>query len=448
MTLRSFLKPVFGKPYRFVARNGSAYPMLAGALGALSLIGQRRIDRSDAVAGHAAPSGKRAMVVVDRRLVGYKAGNVRVVEQQVRQLKSLGFEVDAGLVFQAHETTRERLDPHKLERMGFSLGFEAGLDVDFFNILRCARHVRPNKTLGRRGVEDLLAAAEDMVVPVTGVPEYAVIICNYIWNLPVALKFAKGSPVVLETHDIQCRQNAYWQGRAATSGEVSFEIEAMGRADAIIALNSEEYREISARHPKKTHLVYPALAAVQRPEVPRVYDAVFVGSRHRPNYDGILWFLDDVLPLVRKAYPSFSVAIYGSVCDVFSEEGRADALSQPFVFAKGVVEDLCEAYSSAGMAIVPVHSGEGISIKTIEAMAFGMPFVTTSIGVRGFPVAERIPVADTAEGFARVVVEIMEEGNLPSSIMARRIHEKHFSPEAYRAAFVSLLSSVFLGGNP
>jgi len=450
MSLRSVLKPYLGPAYRRIRKEIAARPALQGIVNGVVLCTQRKLSDARPI-DIGQPEGRPvALVVGDRGLFDNLSGSSTLVRQQIECLVGLGFEVHVALVFQPHDVSREQADRTRLCRSGAVMAFELGIDVRPSSLLRLHRHLRPNKTGGRRPIPELLDAAGAIGIPAWHRPHYALVVCNYIWNLPVAIRLAGVCPVVLETHDIQCRQTAYWQGREATSGEEAFEIEAMGQADAIIALNREEFAAISRVHPSKTHLVYPSVpAAPASPAKVKPYGAVFVGSRHRPNYEGILWFVESVLPIVREACPGFTVAVCGSVCDVFKEEGKEEALKQEGVVALGRVDDLAAVYGASRMAIVPVHSGHGISIKTIEAMAHGMPVATTSTGIRGFPEDVSIPCADSVEGFASLVVGFLDgDAAEKASESSRLIHARHFSSEAYRLSFSAVTQSVLPRANP
>lgn len=87
-------------------------------------------------------------------------------------------------------------------------------------------------------------------------------------------------------------------------------------------------------------------------------------------------------------------------------------------------------YRNATVAIAPLRFGGGVKLKVVEAMARGVPMVTTSIGAQGLPgVEECIGVADDAQALARIVVDIVTD-RARSSAMAIAAHgylREHYS---------------------
>ena len=74
----------------------------------------------------------------------------------------------------------------------------------------------------------------------------------------------------------------------------------------------------------------------------------------------------------------------------------------------GRVDELRPHYEHAHVVVVPLHHGSGTRLKVVEAMAYGRPVVSTSLGAEGLPVrpVEHFFAADDAEGFAEAVVQV------------------------------------------
>ncbi len=124
---------------------------------------------------------------------------------------------------------------------------------------------------------------------------------------------------------------------------------------------------------------------------------VFVASEiHTPNVDGLIWFMREVWPSLRKAIPSASLEVIGR----WSEEGQRRVPDSEQIQFSGFVENLTQALEGKIM-IVPLWVGSGIRTKILAAWGAGCPVVTTSVGVEGLPGSsgEHFLTADTAEGF-------------------------------------------------
>lgn len=131
---------------------------------------------------------------------------------------------------------------------------------------------------------------------------------------------------------------------------------------------------------------------------------VFVGGfGHPPNEDAVLWFVEKVLPLIEKE-KEIPFYIVGS-----HPTDKIKAIKQKNVILKGFVseEELQELYNTCKMVVVPLRYGAGVKGKVVEALYYGTPMVTTSVGVEGIQGAEDIiRVEDKAEDFAKAVVTL------------------------------------------
>lgn len=129
---------------------------------------------------------------------------------------------------------------------------------------------------------------------------------------------------------------------------------------------------------------------------------VFVGSLDALfNVQGVEWFVQTVWPSVRARVPGAVLRIVGRGGETFNGVPGVDAL--------GYVEDLAEAYADARVAIVPLKNGAGTRLKIAEALARGVPVVTTSVGVEGYGAATRgvTQIADSPADFATGCIELL-----------------------------------------
>jgi glycosyltransferase involved in cell wall biosynthesis len=142
---------------------------------------------------------------------------------------------------------------------------------------------------------------------------------------------------------------------------------------------------------------------------PRETDLVFVGSMDwMPNLDGVDYFLDEILPLIRRRRPECSVTIVGRRPPA-SLHRRAAADSQLRI--TGTVDDVRPYLWSGGVSIVPLRVGGGTRLKIYESMAARTPVVSTSIGAEGLGIhpPEDIRLADTPAEFAEACLELLAD---------------------------------------
>ena len=157
--------------------------------------------------------------------------------------------------------------------------------------------------------------------------------------------------------------------------------------------------------------------------------AFVAGFNHPPNVDGLLWFVDEVMPLVWQQCPDLCLHVVGS-----NATTAVTALASERILIHGYLSDaeLARRYTSARMVAVPLRFGAGVKGKVLEALQHGLPLVTTPIGAEGLPEPDLVfNVAESAEDFARALVEL-NQGD--EARLARLEHyssylDNHFSKE-------------------
>src|SRR5258708_35841640 len=126
---------------------------------------------------------------------------------------------------------------------------------------------------------------------------------------------------------------------------------------------------------------------------------VFTGAMDwMPNEDGMLHFLEKILPRIRKQIPEVSLWIVGRQP---SRRLQELAARTPGVRVTGTVEDIRPYVHRAAVYVVPLLVGSGTRLKIFEAMAMGKAVVSTSLGAEGLPVrnGENVILADEPESF-------------------------------------------------
>ena len=123
-----------------------------------------------------------------------------------------------------------------------------------------------------------------------------------------------------------------------------------------------------------------------------------------PNVEGVVHFVDDVLPLVRRALPDVRFCAVGRdpAPAVLARRG-------PRVEITGRVEDVRPFVARAAVFVSPLRSGTGIKNKILQAWAMGKAVVATPESCGGLAVrpGENMVVAAGAEAFAREVVALL-----------------------------------------
>lgn len=145
---------------------------------------------------------------------------------------------------------------------------------------------------------------------------------------------------------------------------------------------------------------------------------LFVGSlTYEPNIDGLEHFVAEVLPAVRAEVPDAVLRIVGQ-----GRSARAEALAAtPGVQLVGEVASVGPELAAANLAVVPVRFGGGTRIKILEALAHGVPVVSTTAGAEGLAVVdgEHLLLADAPTAFADACVRLLLDRPTADRLAAR-----------------------------
>jgi glycosyltransferase involved in cell wall biosynthesis len=172
-------------------------------------------------------------------------------------------------------------------------------------------------------------------------------------------------------------------------------------------------------------------------------DLVFVGAMDwLPNIDGAIWFMQEVFPLIRSARPTTTITFAGR-----NPSPEIRGLSE--VHVTGTVPDVRPYLWGASVSIVPLRIGGGTRLKIYEAMAAGVPVVSTRVGAEGLAVTDGrdIRLADDAQGFARNVLQLLGDAADRSAMAdaARELVASRFSWESVTERFEQILEASRAG---
>jgi len=167
---------------------------------------------------------------------------------------------------------------------------------------------------------------------------------------------------------------------------------------------------------------------------------IFTGPfRYPANHDAMVWFLDEIYPLIQSQVPEVHLTITG-------DHDNLPLPAASKVTLTGFVEDINPLIKSAKVNLVPIREGGGTRIKILEAMALGVPVVSTSKGAEGLEVfhGEHLLIADSAQGFAENVVRLLKDSELRNELIvrARNLVKTKYDMEAVIPQFEDLVQRV------
>lgn len=196
------------------------------------------------------------------------------------------------------------------------------------------------------------------------------------------------------------------------------EIEVSRKHDAILITSARDRAILDEHVPQVPKFVIPNgvdTAYFQpSPDTPEPYSLVFTGMMaYVPNYDGMLYFLDEIFPLIQKVVPEAKVYIVGKRPPKELIRRASDR-----VIVTGYVDDVRPFIRRASVYVVPLRMGSGTRLKVLEAMAMKKPIVTTTIGCEGIDVVhgESALIADDPQAFAHAVIELLHRADLRQTL--------------------------------
>ena len=236
-----------------------------------------------------------------------------------------------------------------------------------------------------------------------------------------------------------------------------YEIDAWCQMDAIVPIVETDSTVIQATvsEIQKNNQLNSGYSVLNQPQIHVYQPGIAIESPfafvHRPlsifhigsmewqaNEQGVMWFLKKVWPRVLSAQPNVK----------FHLAGKGLSKTDPRFFQTGIVNhgevDDAEVFmQSHGIMIVPIQAGSGIRIKSLEAMALGVPVVSTSIGAQGLTVESgtQMLIADDPEGFADGIIQLLLNPAASQEMIqqARVYVEQHHNLKRNTAELIAFL---------
>jgi sugar transferase (PEP-CTERM/EpsH1 system associated) len=154
---------------------------------------------------------------------------------------------------------------------------------------------------------------------------------------------------------------------------------------------------------------------------------LFTGTiRYFPNKDAVLYFYSEIFPLIKKAIPNIKFFVVGN----YPPKNIVRLASNSDIIVTGHVEDVRPYFDKSAVFVCPLRSGSGMQAKILEAMAMGVPVVTTSMGATALDAVDGkdIIVADNPKSFADKTIELVKNRDLRDYIAqnARKLVEEKY----------------------
>ena len=240
-----------------------------------------------------------------------------------------------------------------------------------------------------------------------------------VWRMTLGLALPKHVKKVFVHHELRyvCHELELSQKPCSPYSQACFEIAKtleiglINHYDAVITLSEIDKQKLIEAGVTKP--IYSSIAIVNTEPTKELHSneyhtLIYVGPEfHKPNYQGVMWFLENCWEKLLEADSEYHFKIIGK----WSEATQA-AIKEKYknVEFAGFVDSIRDEIIDT-ISIVPLTVGSGIRMKILEASNIGVPFVTTSVGVEGLPFINGTDcfIADTPDEFVNSILKLKDK---------------------------------------
>lgn len=144
------------------------------------------------------------------------------------------------------------------------------------------------------------------------------------------------------------------------------------------------------------------------------------------NVDGAKWFIEKVLPIIRKEIPEAFLTMLGKNLPKWFAENKHLGINPV-----GYVDDVKPYFNRANIYVAPLFVGGGIRIKILEALAMELPVIATRISAEGINdnYTNGIYVSDRPNDFAKIIIDLIKNPKTADEIAknGRKFVEENYS---------------------
>lgn len=290
------------------------------------------------------------------------------------------------------------------------------------NVVGTLRVLKRSKLHGALSYLPYQLGSRNLLKCVELMKEYQIVLLEGDYVFPVLNNpTLKADEVILRVHNDECR---YFHELASCEKRIPKKVYYYFESIRFLLVKKMYFQRVSrflfisqkefdnSSFPEISYWLPPTISEDKYKPFIKGSNVVFIGSLFMPNnIEGLNWYLENVHPLL-LSNNSYKFVIAGNCLG--ADENWLNSIRNGLFDSVELIESppsLNDVYKDAAVFINPMLSGAGLKLKTIDAIANGVPVVSTSVGAdgTGLIVGEHIFVSDTAKGFSGCISNVLNK---------------------------------------
>lgn len=334
-------------------------------------------------------------------------GNSRLIVDQAISLRDMGHEVHYLYIHEVRKKERsDSVIPEKFNEMNEFWG-------EGFHLLKISK-VRHLFLITRAAIKYHINNGyinpDDHYSPIIHreinrldkIYEFDCIIVNYYYLSKALTKISIPRKAIL-THDIFTYRDKTCHFKVRDSLTPNNEAKAVQRAQYILNVQSEDSIYFKKLSPNST--VLTTFTSFKYHPTPCInnHNILYLSGNSVFNYNGIIWFIDSVLPKLIDRLPDTQLIVGGSICNALQKYS-----TNPNIKLLGYIESPDKFFNLGDIFINPTYQGTGLKIKTFEGIAYDKAVITHPHSIIGIFDQENAPIysSEYPEEWINRIIEI------------------------------------------
>lgn len=199
---------------------------------------------------------------------------------------------------------------------------------------------------------------------------------------------------------------------------LKYELELSNKFDAQLITTERDYIKINLHDKEKLHIIPIGIDneyfTPSSQHLKKEYDLLFVGNmEYPPNEDAALYIIKEILPLLKNDFINIKICIAGS-----SPTKKLLKYRSNEVIITGWVDDIKGVYRRSKIFIAPMRLGSGVQIKLLQALAIGIPSITTDLSFQGLfsEAKDVLIIAEKPDEYVKAIHKLLSDENFYNSL--------------------------------